>query len=84
MRVRHSLRLALLLLATVACSTSALARDQFRLCWSNSPGALHWGYAAQQKIVAKWARKYRIRIDLVRVDDTADAVQQYTAGQFDG
>jgi NitT/TauT family transport system substrate-binding protein len=82
MRLSRFLVIAFVML--LGSSTSALARDQFRVCWSNDAGALPWGYAAQQKIVAKWARKYRISIDLVRVDDAADAVKQYTAGQFDG
>lgn len=81
---RSSLAAALLLLTALGCSTSAQARDSFRVCWSNYAGWLPWGYAAQQRIVDKWAKKYGISIDVVRVDDTLDAVKQYTAGQFDG
>ncbi|GLK89352.1 putative urea ABC transporter substrate-binding protein [Pseudomonas turukhanskensis] len=77
-------RFLVLALALLLASTGAQARDQFRVCWSNAASALPWGYAAQQKIVAKWARKYRISIDVVRVDDPREAAQQYTAGQFDG
>ena len=73
-----------LLLAALGSSTSALARDQFRVCWSDYSGALPWGYAAQQNVVARWAKKYGISIDVVRVDNSSDAATQYAAGQFDG
>lgn len=82
MRLSRSLATVALLLAAI--TGSAQARDHFRVCWSNYAGWLPWGYAAQQKIVDKWARKYGISIELVRVDDGVDAVKQYTAGQFDG
>lgn len=81
----RSLAIALLvLLSLFGCSTSALAREPFRLCWNAAAGGTPWGYAAQKQIVAKWARKYRISIDVVQVNDYSEALQQYSAGQFDG
>lgn len=85
MRPPRSLAIALLLLLSIlGCSTSALAREPFRVCWSAAAGGTPWGYAAQKQIVGKWARKYRIRIDVVQVTDYNEALQQYSAGQFDG
>jgi len=85
MRASPSLATAFfLLLGALGASNSAVAKDHFRVCWSDYSGALPWGYAAQQNVLARWAKKYGISIDVVRVDTSSDAAKQYAAGQFDG
>jgi len=43
-----------------------------------------WGYAAEQKIMDKWAKKYGIEVEIVQINDYVESINQYTTGQFDG
>ncbi|MEM7376351.1 MAG: putative urea ABC transporter substrate-binding protein [Pseudomonadota bacterium] len=61
----------------------AVARDSFQICWSIYVGWMPWAYGAEQGIVAKWAEKYGITIDVVQINDYVESINQYTAGQFD-
>jgi NitT/TauT family transport system substrate-binding protein len=84
---RTALRLAALLLTglLVASATPAAAapRNSFKLAWSIYTGYMPWAYAEQSGILKKWADKYRIKIELVQVNDYIESINQYTAGQFD-
>jgi len=65
-------------------SASALAAEKknFTLAWSIYAGWMPWPYAEQSGILKKWADKYGITIKLQQLD-YIEAINQYTAGQFD-
>ena len=73
----------LILTLSLLLSGNALARDNFKLCWSIYVGWMPWAYGADQGIVKKWADKYDIEIDVVQINDYVESINQYTAGQFD-
>ena len=75
-------QLAVLALS-VLLSGNALARDNFKICWSIYVGWMPWAYGDEQGIVKKWADKYDIDIDVVQINDYIESINQYTAGQFD-
>ncbi|MCR9185732.1 MAG: putative urea ABC transporter substrate-binding protein [Halieaceae bacterium] len=75
---RISLFLLLLLL-----STTASARDSFKICWSIYVGWVPWAYGADQGIVDKWADKYGIDIEVVQINDYIESINQYSMGEFD-
>lgn len=70
-------------LFTVA-STPAMAKDEFKICWSIYVGWMPWEYGASSGIVKKWADKYDIDIEVVQINDYIESINQYTAGGFDG
>lgn len=70
-------------LFTVA-STPAMAKDEFKICWSIYVGWMPWEYGASSGIVKKWADKYDIAIEVVQINDYIESINQYTAGGFDG
>lgn len=74
-------------LATLALSLllafPVSAAEPFKVCWSIYVGWMPWGYAEEQKIIDKWAKKYDIEIDVVQINDYIESINQYTAGQFD-
>ncbi len=71
-------------LALVTLSTTAQAKDHFKVCWSIYVGWMPWDYGAQAGIVKKWADKYGITIEVVQINDYVESINQYTAGGFDG
>lgn len=85
---RLPLRLVLLgvLLAALAATGAAQAqqRDSFRIAWSIYVGWMPWGFGAESGIVAKWADKYGISIEVVQINDYIESINLYTAGAFDG
>ncbi|HRD35248.1 MAG TPA: putative urea ABC transporter substrate-binding protein [Rhodocyclaceae bacterium] len=62
----------------------AAPKDHFKVCWTIYAGWMPWEYAGTKGIVAKWAQKYGISIDVVQVNDYIESINQYTAGGFDG
>tara|TARA_R110000822_G_scaffold159476_42_gene299827 strand:+ start:3095 stop:4135 length:1041 start_codon:yes stop_codon:yes gene_type:complete len=74
---------SLILALSLLISCNALARDDFKICWSIYVGWMPWAYGAEQGIVKKWADKYDIEIDVVQINDYIESINQYTAGQFD-
>jgi NitT/TauT family transport system substrate-binding protein len=56
----------------------------FKVCWTIYAGWMPWEYGAANGIVAKWADKYGIKIDVVQINDYVESINQYTAGAFDG
>jgi len=76
-------KLAAILLASLLFSSGAMARDDFKICWSIYVGWMPWAYGAESGIVKKWADKYDISIDVVQINDYVESINQYTAGQFD-
>jgi len=73
----------LILTLSLLLSSNALARDNFKICWSIYVGWMPWAYGAEQGIVKKWADKYDIEIDVVQINDYIESINQYTSGQFD-
>jgi NitT/TauT family transport system substrate-binding protein len=79
--------LAILFLGFSLVHTTAFAADakkQFNICWTIYAGWMPWDYAQAKGIVAKWAKKYDIAIKVTQLNDYAESINQYTAGQFDG
>lgn len=79
--------IALTLLCFSLLNTTAFAADskkQFNICWTIYAGWMPWDYAQAKGIVAKWAKKYGITIKVTQLNDYAESINQYTAGQFDG
>lgn len=70
----------------VLTSAPALAapKTSFKVCWTIYAGWMPWEYGAASGIVAKWAKKYGISIDVVQINDYVESINQYTAGSFDG
>ncbi|AMX02826.1 putative urea ABC transporter substrate-binding protein [Microbulbifer thermotolerans] len=75
-------RLSILLLALTLSSTAS-ARDTFKVCWSIYAGWMPWAYGVEQGIVQKWADKYDIDIEVVQFNDYIESINQYTVGEFD-
>lgn len=75
-------RLTILLLC-LTLSTTASARDSFKVCWSIYVGWMPWAYGVEQGIVKKWADKYDIDIEVVQINDYIESINQYSAGEFD-
>ncbi len=67
-----------------AGTTQAQERDSFRIAWSIYVGWMPWGFGAESGIVAKWADKYGIDIEIVQINDYIESINLYTAGGFDG
>jgi len=71
------------LVAVILFSAPAQAKDSFRIAWSHYAGWEPWGYAAESGIVAKWAKKEGIKIDVTLVNDYVESINLFTAGTFD-
>ncbi len=85
--MRKSLLSSLLvagLSAAITLPAYAEKKDHFSVCWTIYAGWMPWEYGAAEGIVAKWAKKYDINIDVVQINDYVESINQYTAGQFDG
>ena len=78
------LRPALLFVCLALFSVSSYAQDSFKVCWSIYAGWMPWDYGAKSGIVKKWADKYKIKIDVVQINDYVESINQYTAGKYDG
>jgi NitT/TauT family transport system substrate-binding protein len=68
----------------LAAPASAAPKREFRVCWSIYAGWIPWEYGAASGIVDKWAKKYGIGIDVVQINDYAESLELYAAGEFDG
>jgi NitT/TauT family transport system substrate-binding protein len=75
---------ALLAALSIAGPAQAQSRDSFKIAWSIYVGWMPWGYGADSGIVAKWADKYGIEIEVVQINDYIESINLYTAGGFDG
>jgi NitT/TauT family transport system substrate-binding protein len=85
--MRKSLLSSLLvagLSAAITLPAFAEKKDHFSVCWTIYAGWMPWEYGAAEGVVAKWAKKYDINIDVVQINDYVESINQYTAGQFDG
>ncbi len=62
----------------------AAAKKDFKVCWSIYAGWMPWGYLQDSGIMKKWAGKYGIKVEIVRINDYVESINQYTAGAYDG
>jgi NitT/TauT family transport system substrate-binding protein len=62
---------------------SGAEKKSFKVAWSIYVGWMPWDYANQSGILAKWADKYGIKIQLTQINDYVESINQYTAGSFD-
>ncbi|MBU0717585.1 MAG: putative urea ABC transporter substrate-binding protein [Planctomycetes bacterium] len=77
--------LAMLLAMAFTCSfsaTSAGAKTTYKVAWSHYTGWEFWKLAEHSGILAKWAKKYNIKIKLVLINDYGESIAQYTAGGY--
>jgi NitT/TauT family transport system substrate-binding protein len=72
------------LAAAISFTSHAAPKTDFSVCWTIYAGWMPWEYGAAEGIVAKWAKKYDINIDVVQINDYVESINQYSAGQFDG
>jgi NitT/TauT family transport system substrate-binding protein len=87
--MKRSLVTSLLIVIVLGLSVSArpaaaAEKDEFKIAWSIYVGWMPWGYAYDQKIVEKWAKKYGIEIEVVQINDYIESINLYTSGEFDG
>lgn len=73
---------SLLILVLALTAGNALAASKFKVAWSIYAGWQPWDYADQSGILAKWAQKYGIEIELVRMDYIA-SVEAFVAKKVD-
>ncbi len=74
--------LIVLLSVTALSHSNAWAKPKFTVAWSIYVGWQPWDYAYHSGIVQKWADKYDIEIDLVRMD-YIPSVEAYVAEKVD-
>lgn len=60
-----------------------MAKEKYKVAWSIYVGWMPWDYAGHSGILKKWADKYDIEIELIRMDYIA-SVEAYVAEQVDG
>jgi len=74
----------LALLFVVPDPAHAEAKKKFKIAWSIYVGWMPWGYAGDSGILAKWAKKEGIEIDVVQINDYVESINLYTGGEYDG
>ena len=72
----------IVLCALALALTPAFAGDKYKVAWSIYVGWMPWDYAGHSKILDKWADKYGIEIELIRMD-YIPSVEAYVAKQVD-
>ncbi|HUG62315.1 MAG TPA: putative urea ABC transporter substrate-binding protein [Methylomirabilota bacterium] len=85
--IRHAAGLlvsAAIAFAIPATTVAAQVKTDFKVCWSIYAGWMPWGYLADSGIMEKWADKYDITVEITRINDYVESINQYTAGGFDG
>ena len=74
----------LLALLIAFAALPAMAQQKYRIAWSHYTGWEPWGYMQQSGILDKWAKKYKIEIELTLVNDYVESINLYTSGRFVG
>jgi NitT/TauT family transport system substrate-binding protein len=75
---------ALCVAAMWGIPAAAAPKTNFNVCWTIYAGWMPWDYAQAKGIVAKWAKKYGITIQVTQLNDYVESLNQYTSGKFDG
>lgn len=83
---RRTLAAAVTLCLAAAWGPSAHAapKTSFNVCWTIYAGWMPWDYVQAKGIMAKWARKYGITVQVTQLNDYVESLNQYAAGKFDG
>ncbi|TIL71493.1 MAG: lipid kinase, partial [Mesorhizobium sp.] len=68
----------------IVSAADAAPKKDFKICWSIYVGWMPWGYLADSGIMKKWADKNGINVEITRINDYVESINQYTAGGFDG
>ena len=66
----------------LTCDSAWAKPKKFRVAWSIYAGWQPWDYANQSGVLKKWADKYNIEIELMRMD-YIPSVEAYVAGKVD-
>jgi NitT/TauT family transport system substrate-binding protein len=74
--------ICLVLITSLSFAGPAAAQEKFTVAWSIYVGWMPWDYAGHSGILKKWADKYGIEIDLVRMD-YIPSVEAYVGKQVD-
>jgi len=77
-----SIFLMLVFLPTFAMAQADGEKQSFDVCYSHYTGWEPWAYADDSGILAKWAEKEGIEIELTLVNDYVESINQYTAGHY--
>jgi NitT/TauT family transport system substrate-binding protein len=74
----------LVAIAILMITTSAFSQKKttFKVAWSIYAGWNPWSYAKESGILKKWADKYKITVNLVKMD-YVPSIEAYTSGQVD-
>jgi len=72
----------LIALLCILFTLPAISAPRFKVAWSIYAGWMPWDYAGNSGILKKWADKYKIEIELVRMD-YIPSVEAYVAKQVD-
>ena len=83
-RFSRSLSAAALARAFPFAPAGAAPKKDFKVCWSIYVGWMPWGYMQEAGIMKKWADRYGLSIDVVKITDDVESINQYTAGAYDG
>ena len=83
--MKKSLALFLMLVFTVVFSFNCKkSSKEYNIAWSHYTGWEPWDYADHAGILKKWADKYKIKINLVRINDYIESINLFTAKKYDG
>lgn len=66
----------------IAAASPSFGKDKFKVAWSIYVGWMPWEYAGDSGILDKWAKKYGIEIELIRMD-YIPSIEAYVAKQVD-
>lgn len=77
------MKLPLTLLFTLLLTHNVWAKDSFNVCWSHYVGWEPWSYIASSGVMARWASRYGIEVNIERVDDYLDSLTRFSQGEFD-
>ena len=69
--------------ATVQSPALAAPKKEFTMAWTVYVGWMPWPYAVDAGIVKKWADKYKIKINVIQINDYVESLNQFTAGKID-
>lgn len=78
----HALLSLFGLISWLAATPALAEKPHFKVAWSIYVGWMPWDYAGHSGILDKWAKKYDIEIELIRMD-YIPSVEAYVAKQVD-
>lgn len=71
-----------LMVAFGLLAAPSFGKEKFKVAWSIYVGWMPWDYAGESGILKKWADKYDIEIELIRMD-YVPSIEAYVAKQVD-